>query len=75
MLIPTKHEILEKNILVVGADVISLIKKKPYNLEALFEVLKKNRSIGLDHFYNVLLFLWLSEIIELDQYTIFYKKA
>jgi len=74
MLIPSKHERLEKNLLVIGGDIISILKKKPYNLENLFQELKKIKSININQYYNAITFLWLSEIIQIDEYNIALKK-
>lgn len=74
MLIPTKHENLEKNVLVVGADILMLLKKRKYNIETLFQKVKNKKSIGLGRFYNTLLFLWLADLIELETYYIKLKR-
>lgn len=75
MLIPAKYEKLEKNLLVIGADVIALLKKDTYNIEDLFIKMKEKKSIGLEQYYDVLTFLWLAEIIELYEYHIKLKRA
>ncbi|MBI5122799.1 hypothetical protein HZA75_02980 [Candidatus Roizmanbacteria bacterium] len=75
MLIPTKHEKLNLNLLVLGADLISLIKIKAYNLEDLFHELKKKKPLTLDQYYNAILFLSLSEIVQLDKYAIRLKNT
>lgn len=74
MLIPTKHENLQQNILVVGADILSILKKRSFNIEVLFQKVKNSKHINLEQFYNTLVFLWLSELIELDEYFIKIKK-
>lgn len=77
MLIPTKYENINDNLLVLGAYIISLLKKKPYNIEELFQVInkikeeKKKTLINLDQYFNTLTFLWLSEIILLDEFKIY----
>lgn len=77
MLIPTKYENINDNLLVLGAYIISLLKKKPYNIEELFQVVnkikeeKKKTLINLDQYFNTLTFLWLSEIILLDEFKIY----
>ncbi len=77
MLIPTKYENINYNLLVLGAYIISLLKKKPYNIEELFQVInkikeeKKKTLINLDQYFNTLTFLWLSEIILLDEFKIY----
>jgi hypothetical protein len=70
MLIPTKHENLYQNILVLGADILFLLKKRGYDIESLFQKIKYDKAINIDQYYNTLLFLWLSELIELDEYHI-----
>lgn len=75
MLIPANYEKLEKNLLVLGADVIALLKKETYNIEDLFIKMKDKKSIGLEQYYNVLTLLWLAEIIELCGYHISLKRA
>lgn len=66
MLIPTKYENLNKNLLVAGADVISHLKKKSYNIEELFQLLKKERGMNLNQYFNCLTFLWLADILALE---------
>jgi hypothetical protein len=74
MVIPTPYENLHKNNLIIGADIIRLLKKKDYNIEALFNELKKLKSTHLNQFYNTLLFLWLADIIELNEHTLILKR-
>src|SRR3989339_657336 len=75
MLIPTKHENLQQNILVVGAVIITFLKKKSYNIEALFQKIKNGKNVSLDQYYNTLVFLWLSDIIELEEFYIEFKNG
>lgn len=74
MIIPTKHENLNNNTIVVGADVLSLLKKRSYNIEDLFQEIKRIKAVSLENFYNTLLFLWLVELIELEEFYIKIKK-
>jgi len=74
MLIPTKHEKLENNILVLGSDILTFLKIKNYNIEDLFQKIKKIKPINLDQYYNTLTFLWLAKIINLTEHRIFIKK-
>lgn len=75
MLIPSKHEQLEKNILVIGSDILAFFKKKKkWNVESLFQNLKQVKSINLDQFYNTVTFLWLSDIIHVDECNIILNK-
>jgi hypothetical protein len=70
MLIPTKYEDINYNLLVIGANTIRLLKIKPYNVENLFQKLKHDHNINLEQFFNALTFLWLAEIINVDLYQI-----
>ncbi len=74
MLIPTPYESLQKNTIIIGGDIIGLLKQKNYNIEALFNELKKLKSTHLNQFYNTLLFLWLADIVELDEHTLILKR-
>lgn len=71
MLIPNKHENLQKSTIVLGANIIALLKKKDYNIEDLFQELKKTcQELSLNQYYNVLTFLWLTNCIDLREFTI-----
>jgi hypothetical protein len=74
MLIPTPYESLQKNTLIIGANIIRLLKQKDYNIEALFNEVKKLKSTHLNQFYNTLVFLWLANIIELNEHTLILKR-
>ncbi len=72
MLIPTKHENLNKSTIVLGADVIKSLRKKDFNVEDLFQELKRvfQNDVSLSQYYNTLTFLWLTDIIELTDHHI-----
>ena len=76
MFIPTKHENLHKSTIVLGADIIKSLKKRDYNVEDLFQELKKvfEKDISLNQYYNTLTFLWLTDVIELDHFHIKLRK-
>ena len=76
MLVPSKYENLEKSLLVLGGEIISLLKKDIYDIESLFQKLNglKDGGINLDQYYNVISFLWCAEIVTLDNYLIFLRK-
>ncbi|MCK4762444.1 MAG: hypothetical protein KAW12_09625 [Candidatus Aminicenantes bacterium] len=74
MLIPSKYENLDKNLLVIGSGVIAKLKKKPYNVEDLFQVLKKEKGLNLDQYFNCLTFLWLSDILIEENFKLYLKK-
>jgi hypothetical protein len=75
MLIPTKYEDINTNLLVIGAEVIAKLKRKPQNAEDLFQILKKEKEINLEQYYNCLTFLWLSDILEINKFQISLKKT
>jgi hypothetical protein len=71
MLIPSKHELLDDNQLIVGAAIIKILKiEQELNIEDLFELLKRNRNLNLNQFFYCLTFLWLSEVILLESHMI-----
>jgi hypothetical protein len=72
MLIPTKHENLNKSTIVLGADIIKTLKKNDFNVEDLFQELKMvfQKEVSLSQYYNTLTFLWLTDVIELTDHHI-----
>lgn len=70
MLLPTKYENLNYNILVLGAHTIRYIKQGKKNIEELFSVLKLNHNVDLDLFFDIITFLWLADIIIYKNYSI-----
>jgi len=76
MLIPNKYENINDNLLVIGSNLISLLKKNPYNIEDLFKFVNKEREkkllhqINLDQYFNALTFLWLADLIVLNEFQI-----
>lgn len=72
MFTPTKHENLHKSTIVLGADIIKSLKKKEYNVEDLFQELKKvfEKDISLNQYYNTLTFLWITDVIELNDFNL-----
>jgi Fe2+ or Zn2+ uptake regulation protein len=76
MFIPTKHENLHKSTIVLGADIIKSLKKREYNVEDLFQELKKifEKDISLTQYYNTLTFLWLTDVVELNDFNLSLRK-
>lgn len=66
MLIPAKYENLNKNLLVSGADIIFHLRKKHINIEELYQLLKKEKGMNLNQYFNCLTFLWLADILVLE---------
>lgn len=75
MLIPTKYEKLNQNAVVIGASVLGLLRKKKYSVEELYQILKKEKQINLERFFNVLSFLWVADAIETDDFYVSIKKS
>ena len=74
MLLPTKYDNLNFNILILGAHTIRYIKNGKHNIEELFQVLKEEHKIDLDLFFDILTFLWLAEIIVYKNFSITLSK-
>lgn len=70
MILPTKHQNLSKNYLVIGAEFCALIKKKNYTIEELFQKTKDKYQISLNSFFDIITFLWLIEAIKLEKNTL-----
>jgi hypothetical protein len=68
MLIPAKHERLETNVLVVGADIIVMLHKRKWSVEQLFHQVSSVKTISLDQFFNILTYLYLINAVELDNH-------
>ncbi len=77
MLIPNKYENINDNLLVIGSNLVSVLKHRPHNIEDLFKAVNKEREkknlhqINLDQYFNALTFLWLAELIVLNEFQIF----
>jgi len=74
MLLPTKYENLNYNILILGAHTIRYIKNGVNNIEDLFQKLKEKHNVDLDLFFDIITFLWLSNIIIYKNYSITLNK-
>jgi hypothetical protein len=68
MLIPTKHENLDLNILVIGGDIIKHLKGKKMDIENLYQKISSKKNVNVDSFYNTITFLWLADILEVKDY-------
>lgn len=73
MITPSKHENLNKSIVVLGGDIINKIKKTSYGIENLYHELYAVKSIDIRSFYDTLLFLWLADVINLDEHRVSLK--
>ena len=71
MIIPTKHEDIRKNSMVLGANVISYLKSYGgENIETLFQSLKQKAGISLDQYGDIVTILWLGNIITIKEHRI-----
>lgn len=70
MLLPSKYEDLNSNLIVIGAYIIEILKRRPYNVEDLFQVLRNKYNINLEQYFNTITFLWLSNIVTLNTFQI-----
>lgn len=70
MLLPSKYEDLNSNLIVIGAYIIEILKRRPYNVEDLFQVLRNKYNINLEQYFNSITFLWLSDIVILNTFQI-----
>lgn len=75
MIRPTKHEDLNYNILVLGADIIGFLKKDELSIEELYQKMKFKKEITLDTLFDTLTFLWLMDAIDLGDNSITLLKA
>ena len=64
MLIPTKHQELKSNTLVLGADILFHLKNDTLTLEDIFKKVKTEKNIDLDDFFDSVTFLWLIDAIK-----------
>ena len=54
MLLPTKHENLKKNMLVLGADIIRFLKRNgESSVEIIFQYLKLSKEISIDYYLSL----------------------
>lgn len=67
MIIPTKHQNISHNPIVLGADILFLLRKQDTTIEELYQNLKKDTNIDLDVFYDTITYLWLIDSIRLEK--------
>ena len=66
MMLPNNFESLAQNPIVIGSYIIESLRKKPYNLENLYQTLLDKYEINLEQYFDALTFLWASEIITIN---------
>lgn len=67
MIKPTKHQSLDDNVLVIGADIMHALRNDDLTIEALFQIIKKEHNIRIDILFDSLTFLRLLEAISLNE--------
>lgn len=68
MLVPTKHENLNKNTLVLGGEIIKYLKLQgDSSIEAVFQYIKDRHDISIEKFYDTITYLWLIDFIKLSE--------
>jgi len=71
MLVPAKHEKLEKNIIVVGSFIIEQLLKGVELIENILEnYLNNNKDTDIDVFYDAMTFLFCVDAIEVSSCTV-----
>jgi len=70
MLTPNEYEDLNTCLIILGSDIIRLLKKKKFNGQDLFIELNKQKEVSLEKFHDTLTFLWLVDAIVYGEYTI-----
>lgn len=71
MILPNKYENPENNSLVIAADIINKLREKPRDVNMLFQYFSD--KIYLNKFLDILTFLYLVDIIQLDNDLIVLK--
>lgn len=66
MIKPNKHEDLNYNILVLGADIIKLLKEESLTIEDVYQKIKHNKEINLERVFDALLFLFIYNFIDIQ---------
>ena len=72
MLIPTKLDNLNYNPMILGAYVTRFVRKKEKSFEETFHFLSDKFNIDFELFLDVVIFLWLTDVIYYSNNKIFY---
>jgi len=71
MLIPTPHETLRRNVLVIGARIVKLLKRRSFLIEDIFHALGfENGDKDASLFFDALTFLYIVGLITVDGFRI-----
>ncbi|MFL0072283.1 ABC-three component system middle component 6 [Tenacibaculum maritimum] len=66
MITPTKHQNIVFNPLILGADILFMLRHKELTIEELFQNLKQTKNLDLDIFFDTLTYLWVIESIKIE---------
>lgn len=67
MIIPTKHEDLKNNMLVIGADILHELRNEDLSVEKIFQLVRKDHNVKVELILDTLVFLWAIEAISLNE--------
>ncbi len=70
MLYPTKYEDLSKSNLIVSAKIIETLNYEEITIKSLYKKLYSKFNIGFDNFIDCIIFLWLTNVIEINDLII-----
>lgn len=76
MIVPSKYENLEDSWIMLGYEILKLLKKKPsLNIELVYKKInmQHQNTISLNKYFDVVMFLWLGEMIEVSEYHLSLK--
>lgn len=69
MILPNKYEDLKNTPLIVGKDIILLLRKKQFNLFELYSKLPVN--INIDTYFDILTFLYAADLISFNNNIVY----
>ena len=67
-----RFENLERNILVLGADILETIRKRTFEVEKLYVYLEQRKTIQRPDYYDALAFLWMIGTITIQDGRIYF---
>lgn len=62
----SKYSDINRNLFVLGADILCILKNRDYQIEQLFQECKNTKNYELNQFLNIITFLWLLELINVQ---------
>lgn len=66
MIIPTKHQNLSDNALVLGADILHLLRKENLPVENVIKEIKEIHSVKTDFILDAIVFLWILGALKME---------